>query len=514
MAADQIFPIVFKPGILRDRPPFQGEFCTDGSWIRFYGGMPRKIGGMYGIYPAAQYTLTNNFYINNVGNKEYTVFFGYIYNNNSSVASVTVNDNVITNIKNHEINKNNFLLWQFIPVITNTNAISDKNYLLCFGSNNLNNILDSSEPSVSFINLKTNTIMDINFPVSKDTNSGAVFINPYLFIYGDSGLVMYFEIDKFIKKEAGLSISISTDKVIFGAKVRGGNSPTLLFWTLSSVIKVSNTGGGVIAFTKDVISSDSSIISSRCVVEYDGIFYWPGTGRFFSYNGLVNPLDNNINRNYFFNNLDMNKRQLVFGVKNVAKDEIWWFYPEKGKAADVGCTHAIIHNVIENSWYDTPIERNCGFWDNVTGTMFTFGKSLTDPTKDGYLFKHEVGVNEILQNNGVVNNPISSFFTTPTVSFAAFNPLKQLTGVDRWMQIKKIEPDFKMDNPEGNMEVVINTKQYAQSVTVSSDPVIFTGETPKIDYYYQGRQVTFTFGSEVYFEMGHVMITVNLGDGQ
>ena len=29
--ADQVFPITFKPGILKDGSPFQGEYCTNGQ---------------------------------------------------------------------------------------------------------------------------------------------------------------------------------------------------------------------------------------------------------------------------------------------------------------------------------------------------------------------------------------------------------------------------------------------------------------------------------------------------
>ena len=44
--ADQVFPITFKPGILRDGSPFQGEYCTNGQWTRFFKGFPQNIGGM------------------------------------------------------------------------------------------------------------------------------------------------------------------------------------------------------------------------------------------------------------------------------------------------------------------------------------------------------------------------------------------------------------------------------------------------------------------------------------
>ena len=675
MAADQIFPIVFKPGILRDRPPFQGEYCTDGQWIRFYGGMPKKMGGMLGIKSAVNRYVTNSIYKFNTRENEYIVLYGYndIFdpdhpNDQSSVYKYVISNNAIVG---QRVNYNNLtspgkLLWQFIPVIKSTNAITEQQKIVCFGSNNLDNILDDTAPYIRYIPLNNanpavGPAKDFTSP-PEDTNGGMVFINPYLFAYGNNGLVRWSKLnDPFDFSGEKTSINISTDKVIFGAKVRGGNSPTLLFWTLSSVIKLSNspTGeGDELKMTKDVITADSSILSSRCVVEYDGVFYWPGTGRFFIYNGIVNPLENNINRNYFFDTIDMNKRQLVFGVKNVAKDEIWWFYPEKGQEAEVGCTHAIIYNVIENSWYDTSITRDCGFWDNVTGNMYTFGRSLTNPLNTNkYLFKHEVETNEVIlappviqrilggtpssnngtsndnagggypqnaftqppsvrsvytqhantnlmydygignlqtiaqiqitnanvdlkqnyrciiqssvdlvnwselvnqtQNfnprgtlvfdiinpqparayrlladpniyvnfimafglNGIVDQPqintvIPSSFTTPTISFASFNPLKQLTGIDRWMEVKKIEPDFRMDKPEDTMSIVINTKEYAQSPTISSGQIVFSGATPKIDYYYQGRQLTFTFASTNYFEMGHVMITVNLGDGQ
>jgi hypothetical protein len=529
MAADQIFPIILKAGILRDRPKFQGEYCTDGQWIRFYGGMPKKIGGMTGLKTELVSLLPNGIYIHNVDNTKYTLFTGYsgaIEETTSSRVSVsTVNNNVIAPVVHSTVIKSNAeLLWQFIPVVNSVNATKSYEFLVCFGANNLTNILDTSAPQIWYIPLTNAGNGKLLKPIPTDTNGGMVFSNPYLFAYGNNGLVRWSKTkDPLVFDNSKRSVNISTDKVIFGAKVRGGNSPTLLFWTLSSVIKLSNDGtgeGDSLEFNKDVITSDSSILSTRCVVEYDGVFYWPGTGRFFIYNGIVNPLENNTNRNYFFDNLDMKKRQLVFGVKNVAKDEIWWFYPEKNRGIGVGCTHAIIYNVIENSWYDTQISRDSGFWDNVTGNMYTAGKSLTVPDNaNNFLFKHEINVNETLSNQGeqganTIGEPIISSFTTPTVSFASFNPLKQLTGIDRWMQLKKIEPDFKMHSQDEQLTVTINSKEYAQSPTISSDVIEFTGDTPKIDYYYQGRQLTFTFASTNYFEMGHVMITVNLGDGQ
>ena len=42
----QMFPITYKPGILRDGSPFQGSYSTGGQWVRFFRSQPQNIGGM------------------------------------------------------------------------------------------------------------------------------------------------------------------------------------------------------------------------------------------------------------------------------------------------------------------------------------------------------------------------------------------------------------------------------------------------------------------------------------
>ena len=160
----------------------------------------------------------------------------------------------------------------------------------------------------------------------------------------------------------------------------------------------------------------------------------------------------------------MNKRQLVFGVKNTVKDEIWWFYPEKGNEDEVGCTRAVIYNIMDNSWYDTAVMRDCGYFDNVTGNMFTVGKNLVpyEGDTDNYIWQHEVGTDQVNNNytNDNLEKPpikaIPSYFTTPIISYASFNNFKQPSGIDRWMQIKRIEPNFVF-TPAANVTITFNS---------------------------------------------------------
>ena len=155
----------------------------------------------------------------------------------------------------------------------------------------------------------------------------------------------------------------STGKIVQGLPVRGGsNAPSGLFWSLDSLIRVSynpttiNVGTtSVTQFWRyDIISSQSSILSSQCVIEYDGIYYWVGVDRFLLYNGVVKEIPNDMNQNYFFDNLNYAQRQKVWATKVPRYGEIWWFYP-RGDATE--CTDAIIYNVREQCWYDAEIGR-------------------------------------------------------------------------------------------------------------------------------------------------------------
>jgi hypothetical protein len=105
-------------------------------------------------------------------------------------------------------------------------------------------------------------------------------------------------------------------------------------------------------FQFDTISSQSSILSAASVIEYDGIFYWIGTDRFLTFNGVVREVENNLNINFFFDNLNYAQRQKVFAYKVPRFGEIWWCFPF-GDSLEPN--HAVIYNVRENTWYDTAL---------------------------------------------------------------------------------------------------------------------------------------------------------------
>ena len=124
--------------------------------------------------------------------------------------------------------------------------------------------------------------------------------------------------------------NVATSKIVKGLPVRGGTAaPAGLFWSLDSVIRVTynptTVGAQTFYWRYDIVTSQSSIMSSQCVIEYDGLYFWAGVDRFLMYNGVVQEVPNQMNFNYFFDNINYAQRQKVWVSKVPRWGEIWWF---------------------------------------------------------------------------------------------------------------------------------------------------------------------------------------------
>jgi hypothetical protein len=203
-------------------------------------------------------------------------------------------------------------------------------------------------------------------------SGGVVTLHPYVFVYGNDGLIKNCSagnVNDWVSADAN-EVSVATGKIVQGLPVRGGsNSPSGLFWSLDSLIRVSYIGGTGTPpqfWRYDLISSQSSILSSQSVIEYDGVYYWCGVDRFLLYNGVVKEIPNTFNQNYFFDNLNYDAREKIWVTKIPRFGEIWWFYPS-GTATE--CNNAVIYNVRENVWYDAGFavgaQRSSGFFSQV-----------------------------------------------------------------------------------------------------------------------------------------------------
>jgi len=210
------------------------------------------------------------------------------------------------------------------------------------------------------------------FDNNVSVSGGVVSLHPYVFVYGNNGLIKNSgagNSNDWVSADAN-EVNVATGKIVQGLPVRGGsNAPSGLFWSIDSLIRVSYIGGqGTPAqyWRYDIISSQSSILSSQSAIEYDGIYYWCGVDRFLMYNGVVKEIPNTMNQNWFFDNLNYDQRQKVWVCKVPRYGEIWWFYP-RGDATE--CTDAIVYNTRENIWYDagqaSGSRRSAGYFSQV-----------------------------------------------------------------------------------------------------------------------------------------------------
>ena len=352
---EQIVQIRSLPGIKRDGTKFEGDQYVDGQWVRFQRGLPRKIGGYRSINKFErglsraihEYTQDLLTYIH-TGSANYVERF-YI--------DGSYNTSVITNrTPTSGFTANDGNMWQFTTSYDTTNG----NQIVAQVAPNLNCICNSDGGAL-FVGdlLGTAALTQVTtVPANFNVTGGVVTLPPYTFAFGSDGYAAWSvpnDPADFTGSGAG-NAYITGQKIVKAMPLRGGpgNSPSGLFWSADSLIRGTYIGGAPV-FQFDTISAQSSILSSNCVIEYDGIFYWIGTDRFLMFNGVVREIENNVNLNFFFDNLNYSQRQKVFAVKVPRFGEIWWCFPF---GDSIEPNHAVIYNVRENTWYDTALPND------------------------------------------------------------------------------------------------------------------------------------------------------------
>lgn len=502
MDPDVLYKVTSKPGIKRDGTVLEGEYYTDGQWTRFQRGLPRKIGGIRmmtndfdGVVRGANLSSKNSLLYLHAGSADllqrgtfdYTGFGGNVIDR--TPAGFVTDDNN---------------LWQ-MDVIYNSNTSSAN--LIAHAAPNLLDIGSATETDIYLGDAYgTSALTAIS---SIQVSGGICTLYPYLFAYGNDGVVNWSvedEPDDFTNTGSGTA-RVTGEKIVYGTQTRAGTgvAPAGLFWALDSLVRCSFSGGDAI-FNFDQIAAGYSILSSSGVVEYDGVYYWPGVDRFLMYNGVIRELPNDMNLNYFFDNLNFTYRQAVFGVKVPRYGEIWWFYPTMNETE---ANHVIIYNVREGTWYDTECLRSCGLSSKLFQYPVMFGNELDEDGKIR-LWQHEYGTDQIVDTTF---NAINSYFTTRDFSLP-YSLGSEGPGQDKNITYRRIEPDFVMT---GDMTMQFISREYPQSPDVYNTVYNFTGDTTKIDVKEQHRIARLKFQSNQAggnYECGTPLMLGRVGDGR
>lgn len=433
-------PIKSAPGIKRDGTMLEGEGYVDGRWVRFQRGLPRKIGGYRSInkflreMPTAieAYTRDGLTYLH-AGEPNY---LERLYIDGSLNTSVISDRTPTSGFTADDDN-----MWSF-AVETRLVAGVFVPYIMAQVAPNASCICNDEGGALFAGELfATTALTQVTLATGATPTGGVVALHPYTMVYGDNGYIAWSiagDPTDFTSAGSG-SVNATSQKIVTAKPLRGGgsNSPAGLFWSADALVRATFVGGTSV-FAFDTVASEISILGQNTVVEYNGVFYWPGTSSFMQFNGVVREVENNMNINWFFDNLNSSQRQKVFGFKVPRFGEIWWCFPYG--SSDV-CTHAVIYNVRENTWYDTELGeggRSAGVTPtvfpkplltgvepadpqafavaiNAGGTSYTAGDTLTvsggTPTEEVELTVTTVAAGVI---TGVVISNAGSYTSTPT----------------------------------------------------------------------------------------------------
>jgi hypothetical protein len=447
-----------NPGIKRDGTKFDGDFYTDGQWVRFQRGLPRKIGGYRSI----------NKYLSEIS-RGFTSFtqqgLQYCHSGGSTkllrfTIDSTRNSSVISDRTPATLSLSSNNQWMFQYMYDSS---SSANSIIAHVAPNLGCVCNDAGGQI-FIGdvLGTAALTPVALPAGGNATGGVVALHPYLFYYGTAGIIGH-SVAGSPADMTGVGSNISRpwgQKIVKGMPLRAGagSAPAGIFWAYDAVLRATFTGGSTV-FQYDVIATDTSIMSGDTVVDYDGVFFWAGVDRFLMFNGVVREVPNQMNLNWFFDGLNPTQRSKVFAFKETRYGEVWWCYPRDDATE---CTHAVIYNVRENTWYDTALPasgRSAGGFNNGFAAPL-----LTDATEvnGGYrVWIHEQGVDQI---DGTSIEPIQSYFETCDLSSMVTK------GVNAQLRISEIEPDFIQS---GDMTVQVTGRANARSPEVYGSEFTF-----------------------------------------
>lgn len=574
MALPEIAVLANPPGIQRDGTKLDANRYVDGQWVRFQRGRPKKMAG----YRRITRKINGPVYGVHVWSRQstnlITLFSG------SGVEQIQVNNSFVgaaiyDRTPAGWVNNAN-LVWQFCTLYDSA-AGSDKSLLLAHAGDNLRNIDEGTALPIYYADANTNaqfTALGAEWNIS----GGLVAAAPYLIAYGSDGKVIWSnqnEPRNATTGDAGTA-RITDKKIIKGLQIRGiGKSPSVLLWSIDSVIRMSYIGGPAV-FAFEPVTSESSVLSSSGIIEYDGNFYWAGVERFFVYNGKVEELPNDTNVNFFYNNLNYEQRQKVFAIKVPKYGEIWWFFPV---GSDLECSKAVIYNVREKVWYDVELPRTSGSnaqtvrnpvlvdsqkltdtirlrLSSVTGT-FLIGDTLTGsfsaatgkvekvtgsnvylsgvvgtyrssppetvsgPNGSGTVdaaeltSQYAVWLHETGLNKIVGDDELSikSFIETTDFSYLTGGPaIPGNSPVNFQTRLMRLEPDFILNGP---LVVNVTGESTANSPTIISKDYVILETTDKLDLREQKRIIRVRFTSDCLngnYEMGRVIMTIEQGD--
>lgn len=542
---NNIIVINSEPGIQRDGTRFKSKSYIDGQWIRFYDGTPLKIGG-YRIIdigtPVIIRTIFN--FDNQLRPNSVDVYLGRV----NFVGFINFNLNGVAS--SGELNRiplgyvpNAYNLWDFDIFVTAT----DNTLIVAHVAPNSQDATNTIEGPVYFGNTSDNlALTPVLYPDNIKivmASGGIVYAPPMIITYGNNGIIRWCNPGILSGPGSGWDENfqeIANTKIIKMVLTRGSSLPQLLAWTNSSIISLTYTYDGgaspISFFTTITLDNKITVMSPNSIIGYANQFYWIGLNQFYFFNGIVQPLPNTMNSQFFFQSINLMYRARVWAEivnPGTGGTEIWFHAPliTVDNPNPTECNRIIIYYIELKKWGDTMIDprivngkltfggRAAGAGAGIFPVPIMSDNVLTNGTYP--LWMHETGVDKVtaLPTNPETPIPpgqiqaIEYYYETHIYDFFENNP-----NNNRAMRIRRIENDFVMN---GSMTVTVYNRFFpsdtiANGRVIISGPYTFDLNTQKIDdLSSQGRLSSFRFGSNeigATSHMGKPLLTYGIGD--
>lgn len=550
----KLYQVTSLPGIKRDGTNLDGDNFMDGQWVRFNRGRPKKMAG----FQEAQAPIPGP--IRSVLVWSRGQFNGITCASKSAItqANVDPNGGSGTTYDRTPVGMSTLDGCWTLDTMYDDAAGSQNTIILAHRNNALAQIDELTDYPVYFG--VANDTAPLTAITGLNVSGGIVCVSPYLIYYGSDGLVGWSDVNQpqtLNSGDAGFD-RVTGSKVVKGLPLRSGNGPAAILWSLDSVIRMEYVGGNAV-FRFSTLSTQSSILAQNSVIEYDGDYFWVGIDRFLVYSGgKVQELPNQMNKNWFFDNLNYAQRQKVWVTKVPRFGEIIWFFPF-GDTTE--CNRAVVYNVNEKTWYDFELSRSAGYYSQVfqypvwagdstrrkdrvllsgvTGS-FANGDIITSSTSSVTYVVDSVAalpdiiilpsngrrgappqVGEVLTNNSRVGSATvvsSSEVASVYIHEKGLNSITELgeqaidsyfetsdfgfpTGGAQQNNIEGLNRWTRLIRIEpdfkqtGPMEVRVISREFAQQPDTVSEPFTFEQDTGKIDLRKQGRQIRLRFTS-------------------
>lgn len=240
--------------------------------------------------------------------------------------------------------------------------------------------------------------------------------------------------------------------------------------------------GPPFTFGINMLSDNISIAGPNAAVGAGDTVFWMGEGEFYSYNGVVNPVQCDV-KDYVFSNINTAQLEKVFAGVNPNFNEVWWFYPSSNSNEN---DRYVVFNYQQNIWYYGSIVRTA--WTHKNTGIYPIACAT-----DGYVYQHETGTDDG-----------STFPASPLNAYIESSG-QDLGDGDQFAFIWRMIPDITFRNSSGDPTALFTIKSsnypgadFSQSddrIVAKTASVPVEQFTKQLDVRIRGRSFTFRIDS-------------------